>query len=370
MWWSFLFTYILFLNLNHIPAFNERVLSTTQDEILPAVNDTILQSNLLAMRLIWGRPKTWVGETLRRPVKISKSTTGGAFSGLATFDTTAVNNTVRMSWNPTGYYQSVTIPGIEKAVNATTARVIDMVAVAMESASHDMADSIGDIFYGTSDGTGDEFTGLRSIILDSGSIGGQSRTTYPSLASTVTASGGTMTLNKISTLISNVSLGGNTKQRPSYLVGNETIFDLFESLLTPTVRHNYGVMPARGPMLKEGAMGNTAEQGFSAIVYKGIPMVADEKATSQTLYAINENHLEFFVLKSPDLKSINMSSKVVKGGPYDDGEEVGSKSAAMQWTGFKVPTNQFGEVGQLILLGNLVSFNPARHGRLTGITGV
>lgn len=84
-----------------MPAFNERVLSTTQDQLLPAVSDTVLSSNLLTMRLVLGKAKSWVGETLRRPVKVSKSTTGGAFSGLATFDTSAVNNTVRMSYNPT-----------------------------------------------------------------------------------------------------------------------------------------------------------------------------------------------------------------------------------------------------------------------------
>lgn len=352
-----------------MPAFNERVLSTTQDELLPAVQDTILRSNLLTSRLILGQSRVWTGETLRRPVKVSKSQTGGAFSGLALFDTSAVNNTVRMSWNPTGFYQNITIPGIEKAVNATTARVIDMVSVALDSASQDMMDSIGDIVYGTADGTGDEFTGLRHIILDSGTIGGQSRSTFSTLNATVTDSSGTVTLAKISTLISDVSLGGNTSQRPTYMVCDETVFDLIETLFLPNIRNQYGIMPASGPMLKESVNGGEGQNGFSALMYRGIPIVADEKATSQTLFAVNDqtDNLSFYTLKSPDLKSISLTSETIQGGPYDQGEES-AQPGAMQWTGFKVPTNQFGEVGQIILLGNMVSFNPVRQGRLTGIT--
>lgn len=354
-----------------MPAFNERVLSTTQDELLPAAIDTVLGSNFFALRLILGKAKPWVGHRIFKAIKYKKSSTGGAFSGLDTFDTSAVLQTVRMQWDPTGYYQNVTIPGIEKAVNATTAQVTNMVAMAVDSATQDMADGIGDILYGSNDGTGKEFTGLRHIILDSGTIGNLSRTTYSTLNATVTASGGTVTLDKIATLVSNVSISGSSKNRPTYFVCDETVWDLIERLLTPTVRHTYGMMTMKGPMkLGDGnGAGYAAGQGFVAVTYRGIPIVADEKATTQTLFAVNENYLDFYGLKHPDLKPIDLGSSTIDGGPYEAGE-VPSKAHGMQWTGFKVPTNQLGEVGQIILLGNLVSFNPKRMGRLTGITSI
>jgi hypothetical protein len=40
------------------------------------------------------------------------------------------------------------------------------------------------------------------------------------------------------------------------------------------------------------------------------------------------------------------------------------------WSGFKTPTNQFGSIADVIVLGNLTSWQPRRSGRLTGITGV
>lgn len=354
-----------------MPAFNERVLSTTQDKLLPAAMDTVLGSNFLALRLILGKAKPWVGHKIFKSVKYKKSPTGGSFSGLDTFDTSAVVNKARMGWDPTGYYQNVTIPGIEKAVNATNAQVINMVANAIDDATQDMADGLGDVLYGSADGTGKAFTGLLHIILDSGTIGGLARSTYPTLNATVTASGGTISLAKMATLTSNVSLSGSAKNRPTYFVCDETVWDLFEQLLHPSVRHTYGMMTMKGPMkLGDGnGSGYAGGQGFVAVTWRGIPVVADEKATAQTMFAINENYLDFYGLKHPDLKPIDLGSKTIEGGPYEAGE-VPSKAMGLQWTGFKVPTNQLGEVGQVILLGNLMSFNPGRLGRLTGITSV
>lgn len=351
-----------------MPAFNERVLSTTQDELLPSAVDTVLGGNFIALRILGGKAKKWVGETLRRAVKYRVSPTGGSFSGLGNFVTNAEITKVRLAWNPTGYYQNITIPGIEKAVNAGTARVIDMVANAIEEATMDMLDGIGTIFYGTADGTGDDFTGLRNIVLDTGSVGGLARATYTTLQATVTASGGTMTLNNLSTLYSDISVGSSEANSPSVFVSNETVFNLYEALVRPTLRLNYGVMTMRGPMRNpEAGEGWTGGVGFRALTFKGKPWVADEKATAQTVFALNENYLDFYGLSHPDLKGISLTANTVEGGPYAKGEAA-SPNHGFQWTGFKVPVHQLAEIGQIILLGNLVSWNPKRHGRLTGVT--
>lgn len=62
-------------------AFGTRVTTTTQDKILPAVVDTILNSNVFATRML-GRAKKWTGETLKFPIKHAKNATGTSFSGL------------------------------------------------------------------------------------------------------------------------------------------------------------------------------------------------------------------------------------------------------------------------------------------------
>jgi hypothetical protein len=107
-------------------------------------------------------------------------------------------------------------------------------------------------------------------------------------------------------------------------------------------------------------------QGYESYTYRGIPWIADEKSTAETLWANNENYLQWYGLNDPDLKSISLGTADIDG-VYS---EAPSKNVGFNWTGFMRPVNQYGQVGHIYLLGNFVSFNPGRHGRLTGVTGV
>jgi len=350
--------------------FNERVTSITQDQFVPTIVDQILDSNVFMARMLGAGAKRWSGETLRQPIQVSKSTSGGSFSGVDTFDTTAQNNTRRLSFEPKGYYQSVVIPGIEKAVNKTSAQVLSLVKTSLEIAKNSMCDGVGTLFYGL--GTGDDFEGLGNIVddtTDTSTYGTLSRTTYSVLNATVTASGGTLTLALMAGLARGVSAASSSKQAFTMGLSNETVWDLYESLLTPTVQANY---TANGyPMVtsysKPGAMMRGEDalkgmQGFNALSYRGRPIVADEKADAQTLWFLNENYLNWHSLKDADLKSVPAVSII--DGVYAEGK----KSQPIQLKEFQMPTAQYAEVAQLIMLGNFTSSQPRRQGKLTGIT--
>lgn len=354
--------------------FSARVTTITQDKILPKVVDNILSDNFATFRFISNGLK-WSGETLKKPVKLAKNTLGGSFSGLDEHSTSTVNTRQMMSYDVRAYEIPVAIPGLEKAVNATDAQVLDLVKTELESAQEDALDDIGDMFYG--DGTGNDskdFNGFGNLIDDgttASTIGNLSRTTYPTLAGTRTASGGTVSLLKISTLLSAVSAGSSARQRPTIMISDETVWNLAESLLTPTVQANYD---ANGfPMVTRTSKGVMTAgslkgaQGFTSIVLKGIPLVADEKSTSQTLWTANENYIDWFGLTDRDLKQISLGAGQTIDGVYADAP---TENTGFQWTGFLTPTNVYGTVAHIYLLGNLVTWQPRRHGRLTGITGV
>ena len=148
-----------------MPALGSRVTTTTQDLILPKVVDTILNSNVFATRML-GKAKKWAaGEILRMPVKVSKNSTGTSFSGFDTFSTSATNNRVNLSYSPKFYQITVALPLDELSANQTDAKVLDLAAVEMASASHDMADDIGTLFFldGTGNGSKD-FLGLGALV--------------------------------------------------------------------------------------------------------------------------------------------------------------------------------------------------------------
>ena len=338
-------------------AFGNRVTTTTQDEILPKVVDTILNSNVFATRML-GRSKRWVGETLKQPIKISKNSTGQSFTGFDTFSTNATNNRVNLSYNPSFYQITVALPLSELSVNQTDSKVIELAAIEMAGAAQDMADDIGTLFY--ADGTGNsskDFLGLAAIVDDGttvATIGGQSRSTYETLKSTKTASGGTLTLAKMATLYSAVSSGA---QKVTLGLCDETVANLYEQLLQPQER-----IPKDIPMVKNGYPGGT---GFVGYFYKGFPILADEKATSQTLFFINEDWIDFYALPVAMTEPVKFKSQSVQGNDYSSVMGLG-----FSWSGWIKPTNSASVVGHIYLGGELVTFNPKRHGKLTGISSV
>src|SRR3990167_579738 len=348
-------------------TFDSYVQSVTQDEIVPKIVDNILNSNVLTLRIL-GNGKSWNGETLKFPFKYQKSTAGGSFSGLDNFYTTKINTRQVLSFDPRGYYQSVVLPGMEVDVNATPAGVLNLVKVEMESAQMDMIDSIGTLMY--ADGTGNsnkDFLGLDAIVDDATSVatyGGLARSTYSMLNATRTASGGTLTPALMGALYDNCTRGG---ERPSLIVATEAIWTIYEALLQPTVQANYdakGYAQATRSGVAESRGALQGEIGFDALFFRGVPFVRDEKCTSQTLWMLNEKYLNWYGLKSHKYSSISLSSSNFQG-VYEDAP----KATGFSWSGLKEPTNQYAEIGQIILEGNLVSAGPRYMGRLTGITG-
>lgn len=346
-------------------AFGNRVTTTTQDKLLPKVVDTILNSNVLATRML-AKAQKWSGEKMKWPVKVSKNSTGTSFAGYDTFSTNATNNRVNLEFNPKFYQITVSLPLDEMSANATEEKVIDLARVEMAGAAQDMADDIGTLFY--SDGTGNgskDFLGLGAIVDDGGAVatyGGQSRSTYSTLQATDTASSGTLTLAKMSTLYNAISSG---KQTPTLGVCDETVFSLYEQLLQPQERIAKAVAMVKGGRGLNSGSGLVGGTGFTGLYYKGFPILADEKATSGSLFFLNEDFLNFYALPVAMTESVKFKAQDIEGNDYSEVMGLG-----FSWSGWIKPTNQASVVGHIYLGGELISENPKRHGKLTGITSV
>lgn len=348
-------------------TFDEIVTTVTQDEIAPAVVDTVLTSNVLTLRLL-SNPKPWVGETLRIPVKISASTSGGSFDGYDTFSTSRVNTRRRMSFDPTGYYQSVVISNLERAVNQGPAKVLDLVGVEMDSAQQDMVHGIGTLFY--LDGTGNagkDFLGLRAAVDDGGTVatyGGLDRAAFPTLQSSVTAALGNLTLAAMATSYNAATRGSD---KPTLIVTTEAVWSFYEELLQPTITANYDA-GGFAQVTKDGVLQNRGalkgEAGFDALYYRGTPIVKDEHCPAGFMYLLNENYLNWYSLPHPD-NILKSDSGNIEGYYSKDG-----KPPVISWTGFKKPTNQDAVIGQFVLYGELINRNPNRSSVIQGITGV
>lgn len=362
--------------------FTDRVLGQTQDLILPKVTDNVLNSNVLALRLI-GTGKQGKGESIKKSLKYQNSSQGTSFAGLDTFTAQQLTTKVTIRYDMRGIRQPVAVAGMEAVANGTAeTQVTDLVKEAFEETEMELIDLIGTQLYGTGTGnTNKDLLGIGAIVddgTDVTTIGTLSRTTYPVLKATRTASGGTLALTTLATLYTAIS-AGTTRSIPTLLISDEPTWDLYESLLTPMLRETYERMgyykmtatgtqtPGAGQGSQDGIVG---QQGFVALMYKGIPWARDEKATAQNVFMLNEEWMDWYGWDASGVfgySKVGLTSKTVDG-VY--AESPMSEFTGFSWSGFRAPTNQFGGIADIILLGNLMSFQFRRHGRLTGVTTI
>jgi hypothetical protein len=356
-------------------VFTDRVVDITYQEILPSIVDQINNSNVFMSKVL-SKPATWRGVTENQPIEIANSTTGASFSGMDTFPTAATNNTRLMTWYVAAYEQSVVVPGIERAVNANNEKqVLRLLATRMDEAKISASVAVGTTFYSL--GSGKDFDGL-GLIVDNGtstsSYAGITRSTNAYINGDVTAvTSGIITLDYLSSEFDNVSAAGSTSESPTLGLTTKAIWTYIEGLLQPMVSARYETVGIRGYDRVDGGTPAgesrpadaklTGFAGFNALNYRGRPLVADDLCTSQTFFWINENYLSFKRLTDGSLNQIPSTVEVTEGYYKDV-----PMPSAWQFRELMSPVNQYGEVGLLLLMGNLIHTQPRRNGKLTGIT--
>ena len=352
-------------------TFDAQIQSITQDHIVPKVTDNVLQSNVLSLLLL-SNGKPWMGETLKFPVKLSSHTQGGSFDDYSEFSVANENVRQVASFDPRAYYQSVVIGGIAKSVNMISkTRLLDLVKVEMESVHQDMVDDIGTLLYGYGTGNSNkDFLGIRAAVDDGSNVatyGSLSRSTYTNWKSTIQTSVGAFDFSKARTLHNSATVGN---QKPNVDVCNETVFGYVEADYTATVQGNYNVMDgARATLTRRGIekqarSGLTGHAGFDVLYYAGTPIVKDDKSPTGYLGSYNTNYITWYGVKAADANPVDLKSMYHDGNDYKD---VPS-SLGFAWTGFVRPAKQYAFIGQLLLIGNLVSPAPRLSSHSAGIT--
>lgn len=354
-------------------ALSNRVISITQDNYIPVSIDGILNSNVFTSRLFMREQKKFSGRQMLIPLQFAKPTSGGSFSGVGSFDTSLQDTRVRQAFSHAQFYQNVSVSGGEASLNKTDGEVLDLIKITLEEAQNAALDSIGNQVYGS--GIGDDFLGLGAIVDDgtnTSTYAGLTRTSYPQLNSTlVAATAGALTFANMAAVIRGSSAAGTKRARASIVVTTETVWDLLESLYTPNIQSNYDSLSrvqvstySKPGVVYKDQDSLKGHAGFEALYWRGIPIVADEKADSGSMFFLNEEYIHWYNLKGVGLQQYKVSGQV---------DSVASEYAQdypIQWSGFDKPFNQYAQIGQFIMLGNVISGNTRRHGKYTGITTV
>jgi hypothetical protein len=336
--------------------------------LVPYVMDNILSANnaftVLALR---SDPKDFRSTQMKFPIQIVKPTTGGSFNGLDQFAVSQTDTNQQLTFDPKWYYQSIVLADTDIAKNRTDPNAaVNLVAEKIEEGLNAMVDSIGALFYLNGSGnSGKDFQGLQAIVDDgtvTGTYGGLSRTTYVTLRATRTPVGGAFTTLSTIGTAENAAAKGN--EIVNLHVTTPALWNTLEGLLpltqyTMTTQAGYDSMTRLGQFAK-GNPGLSANAGLSTIFYRGQPVIKDDKCTANYWYGLNMKRLKWYglQLRGDGYTPVNFGDNKEIQGIY---EGMKASSVGLSMTDMKVPVDQAGRVGQVILGGNLISEAPNRH---------
>lgn len=353
-------------------ALSNRVTSITEESYVPSVIDGVLNANVFLARTFMRVQKTWSGRQMQVPLQFAKPASGGSFSGTGNFDTALQDTRTRQTFSHAQFYQNISVSGGEASLNKTDGEVLDLMKVTMEEGQNAMLDSIGTQVYGV--GLGDDFLGLGAIVDDgtnTSTYGGLTRTTFPQLNSTL-VNNATLSFTNMATVMRGASAAGTGRQRPSIIVTTEQVWDFLESLYTPTIQSTYQGLSnvqitaySKPGVAFKDQDSLKGQYGFEALYWRGVPIVADEKCPTGSMFFLNEEYLNWY-----NLVGVGLTNYKVANANVDSVYSDLQATYPIQWSGFDKPYNQYAQIGQFLMLGNIISGSTRRHGLQFNITTV
>lgn len=358
-------------------AVHNRVESTSERKLHAKVIDNVLSARTLWSRL-QGNGKPFVGKTADFTVKITDSGLGEFYSGMEELSGAASDTTIELSYAHTAFAQPIVLPMLESFANAGPTQTIDLDMFKIDEAGGEAVQKLGTAAYGT--GAGDQPNGLEMLVDDGTNVtnlGGQSRAVYSVLDSTRTASGGILSLAKMATLEDAISATGINSEHPTSWWTTKTVWSLYEQLLAPSVRAEYAsvgynALAVRGDTILKSEAQLKGASGFTALTYRGKPVLKDDACTSGVLYALNERYLYWMgrttvpAKFSPHVRAVNLGVPSTMEGVA----AAPSKNHGWFIQNMQMSPTQAGMIGRYHVIGQMVSTQGRRHGKLTGITGV
>jgi len=350
----------------------------TNRKLRAKVVDNILNAPVYFSRqLSQGSPME--GKTEDITIDITSDTQGQWITGLEDLNSAAINSTITLSFAQTAFTQPQVSIMLESFANSGVTGIIPLDSFKYEKAAAQTLQALGSAIYGTS--AGNQPSGLGIIVLDSGTIGGQSRSTYTQLNATNTSSGGTLTLPKLDTLFDAISSAGLSMEEPNTGLTTPAVWSFYGQLLAPALRENYNEagydrVPVRSQTAVRGKGALVSGAGFTSISYRGIPILKDQFCTTGYFYLLNENKFGWYGRTIvPDeykdtLQKVDLGTNKAYEGTGAEALELPSEYNGFFYQKPLTLPYQAGRLGRFYVVGQEVSWEYRKEGQLTGITGI
>lgn len=302
----------------------DALLSTTLQNYQKRLTDNVFTDRVLTWYLNdKSRVRLRGGTKIIEPLIYDDNSTFASYSGYDPIALTPQEGISAAEFDWRQLAVSIAISGIEEAKNNGEQEVLDLLDAKVFQAEETMKEGLNTMLF--SDGTGNsgkDFLGLAGIVGTTNTVGNINGNTDTWWRSYVESTAGALTEAQMRTAYNTVSRGND---QPDMIITTQTLFEKYESLLTPQVRYSDVKM---------------ANLGFQNLMFKGAPVVFDRACQSGVMYFLNSKYIGL----------------------------VGHSNKWFEQTSFVRPENLDARYALIISYGNMTVRNRARLGKLTAKT--
>lgn len=302
----------------------DSLLATTMLKYKPRLTDNVFLDRPLTQWLMAKNRMRFEdgGTKIVEPLIYGDNSTVAAYSGYDTIALTPQEGISAAEFDWKQLAGSVAISGIEEAKNNGEAAVLKLLDAKVMQLEESLKDKYSDMLWATSVASG-EWNSVPVLIDASGTVGnidGGTETWWRAYEeNTATA----LTVAQMNVAYNTASNGSDT---PDGGFATQTLYEKYESLLTPNIRYTDT---------------KTADAGFQNLMFKNIPLTLDKSAPSGHVVFLNSKYIQL----------------------------VGHTDNWFRQTPFVRPENMDARYCLIICYGNLTIRNRARHAKLTAKTG-
>lgn len=300
--------------------------------IIPWLYDQIYNSNLMFFRVNSRNKKILQGGLqIEVPLVYSEFAAGGFYSGYDLLDISPTDNVKNAAFDWKQAYVPVTLSGLDLIRSDSSEAIANWLSFYFEAAQTQLAENLGDGVWSDVVSNSKSVDGLKGAI-DDGTVattyGGLSRTTNTWWKSQIDSSTTTLSLTAMQTMFGNCQQGG---RHPTILVGTQANYN------------RYWVLSTAGqafPVQPSGHDEQLAQNGFTNVLFNGVPLCVDSHVPANHIFFINEDYLYLYVNPKADFSMRE----------------------------FREPTNQDAMTALVLWAGNLLLTNCVRQGKMTALT--
>lgn len=314
------------------PIGTNEINSISRRYIYPTLVDNVYRSNLMFFRLNARNKKILQGGLqIEIPLVYTRFAAGGFYQGFDLLDVSPSDTVKNAAFDWKQAYVPVSVDGLTLIRADSPEAVVNFLSFYFENAQTELAEILGAGIWSTVTTNAKSVDSIPAAI-DNGALaatyGGLTRASNTFWNSTVTAITPPLSLSTMQTLFGTVTEGG---RHPTIMVAPQFVYNLYWSLSTPG--QAFPVQPG-------GHDEQLAQNGFTNMLFNGVPLAVDSHVPANQLFMINEDYAYLYVNPRADF---NMKE-------------------------FREPVNQDAMTALILWAGNVVFSNLARQGKLTGVT--